>query len=82
MAVPDTEGDAFPAVSQHSFRGAGLLGEQISGTWILPARTAGLHRQRHLAQLHSPGPCVPVNSDDRICNTCKIICHLTDLFVK
>lgn len=42
MAIPDTEGDAFPAVGQHSFRGAGLVGSRSPGPGSsLPAQPCG-----------------------------------------
>lgn len=53
MAIPDTERDAFPAVGQHSFRGAGLVGSRSPGL-DPPFQASEVARaERHLPQQRS-----------------------------
>lgn len=90
MAVlyPDTavlpmDGGICPLVSRCLLCGAGSLGERSPAAWS-PLRAvygAGSTARGHRQTL-PPGPCVPVSSNDKSCNSCGIIWHFTNLFLK
>lgn len=53
--------------------GDGEVGASSSNVWRGTSGQVSQAEAAGSAALHSPGPCVPVNNNDKICNSCRIV---------